>query len=229
LDDGSRDFLADVVAFLRLDRGGHVLFGLAVRVAPSGVKTWDLAFRIRGSAKTRRISLGRVTDISLEAARERAAELTRAGRAGRDLIAEEESARAVAASRLTVEQLIAEFTRRRLVGRLRTASEIERRLKRALGPILHRFPNEIRRRDIRELLDAAADHYVIVGSGKTATDGIVWLLTNGVAPDRIVIEPQILRSDDAIAVAEIATQRVERLCDDAPPLLIGGVWPQKTQ
>jgi hypothetical protein len=27
--------------------------------------------------------------------------------------------------------------------------------------------------------------YVIVGSGKTATDGIVWLLGNGVAPDRI--------------------------------------------
>ena len=27
---------------------------------------------------------------------------------------------------------------------------------------------------------------MIVGSGKTATDGIVWLLANGVAPDRIV-------------------------------------------
>ena len=27
---------------------------------------------------------------------------------------------------------------------------------------------------------------MIVGSGKTATDGIVWLLANGVQPDRIV-------------------------------------------
>ncbi len=35
-------------------------------------------------------------------------------------------------------------------------------------------------------LDAAPQRYVIVGSGKTATDGIVWLLTNGVPPDRIV-------------------------------------------
>jgi hypothetical protein len=35
-------------------------------------------------------------------------------------------------------------------------------------------------------LEAAASTYVIVGSGKTATDAIVWLLTNGVAPDRIV-------------------------------------------
>ena len=35
-------------------------------------------------------------------------------------------------------------------------------------------------------LTEAASSYVIVGSGKTATDGIVWLLTNGVQPDRIV-------------------------------------------
>ena len=35
-------------------------------------------------------------------------------------------------------------------------------------------------------LTTAPSSYVIVGSGKTATDGIVWLLANGVAPDRIV-------------------------------------------
>jgi len=35
-------------------------------------------------------------------------------------------------------------------------------------------------------LDAAATTYVIVGSGKTATDAIVWLLGNGVEADRIV-------------------------------------------
>jgi hypothetical protein len=40
---------------------------------------------------------------------------------------------------------------------------------------------------VNELPAAAggASRYVIVGSGKTATDGIVWLLTNGVEPDRI--------------------------------------------
>jgi len=32
----------------------------------------------------------------------------------------------------------------------------------------------------------APSSYVIVGSGKTATDGIIWLLANGVEPDRIV-------------------------------------------
>jgi hypothetical protein len=32
----------------------------------------------------------------------------------------------------------------------------------------------------------APNRYVIVGSGKTATDAIVWLLVNGVPPDRVV-------------------------------------------
>jgi hypothetical protein len=35
-------------------------------------------------------------------------------------------------------------------------------------------------------LSSAASNYVIVGAGKTATDGIVWLLANGVPPDHIV-------------------------------------------
>ena len=131
--------------------------GLAVRVAPSGLKTWDLAYRIRGSGTARRVSLGRVGDVSLERARERANELTSAARGGRDLIAEEEESRAAAASRLTVEKLIELYVRRRVTGRLRTAKEIERRLGRTLSPILHRYANDIRRRDIRELLDAAAD------------------------------------------------------------------------
>jgi integrase len=131
--------------------------GLAVRVAPSGVKTWDLAYRIRGCGKVRRVSLGRVGDVSLEKARERANELTSAARAGRDLIADEEESRAATASRLTIEKLIALYVRRRVSGRLRTAIEIERRLNRALLPIFNRYADDIRRRDIRELLDAVAD------------------------------------------------------------------------
>lgn len=41
---------------------------------------------------------------------------------------------------------------------------------------------------VNELADLGDEpsRYVIVGSGKTATDGIVWLLGNGVDPDRIM-------------------------------------------
>src|SRR5215468_1841093 len=90
--------------------------GLAVRVAPSGVKTWDLAYRIRGTGKMRRLSLGRTTDVSLEQARERANALTSAARSGRDLIGEEDDAREAAASRITVEKLIDLYVRRRVSG-----------------------------------------------------------------------------------------------------------------
>ena len=106
--------------------------GLAVRVAPSGLKTWDLAYRIRGTGKMRRLSLGRTTDVSLEQARERANALTSAARAGRDLIGEEDDAREATASRITVEKLIDLYVRRRVSGRLRTAKAIESRLRRTL-------------------------------------------------------------------------------------------------
>jgi integrase len=131
--------------------------GLAVRVAPSGIKTWDLAYRIRNSGKTRRLSLGRISDVSLEKARERANELTSAARTGRDLVSEEEEKRAAQASRLTIEQLVELYVRRRVTGRLRTAKEIESRLKRALSPVFQRRVDEIRRRNVRELLDPVAD------------------------------------------------------------------------
>ena len=131
--------------------------GLAVRVAPSGVKTWDLAYRIRGTAKMRRLSLGRTTDVSLEHARERANELTSAARGGRDLIAEEDEAREAATSRITVGALIDLYLRRQVSGRLRTADAIERGLRRDLAPIAQRCAADISRRDIREILDAIAD------------------------------------------------------------------------
>jgi integrase len=138
--------------------------GLAVRVAPSGVKTWDLAFRIRGRAKMRRLSLGRTTDVSLEQARERANELTSAARGGRDLIGEEGEARDAAATRVTVGSLINLYLRRRVVGRLRTAKSIESRLRRTLAPILQGYAADICRRDIREILDNIVDQ----GKGREA-------------------------------------------------------------
>ena len=138
--------------------------GLAVRVAPSGVKTWDLAYRICRTAKTRRLSLGRTTDVSLEQARERANELTSAARQGRDLIGEEGEAKDAAASRITVGALIDLYLRRRVIGRLRTAKTIESRLKRTLTPILRQYAADICRRDIRAILDAMVDE----GKGREA-------------------------------------------------------------
>ncbi|HEV7277094.1 MAG TPA: tyrosine-type recombinase/integrase [Devosiaceae bacterium] len=131
--------------------------GLAVRVATNGIKTWDLAFRIRSTKCTKRISLGRVTDVTLEAARQRANQLTTAARAGRDLLEEERREKEVTERRLTIAELIAVYLRRRVDGRLRTAREIGRRLRRTLESRMSDFAGELRRRDIRELLDEVAD------------------------------------------------------------------------
>jgi integrase len=130
--------------------------GLALRVAPNGGKTWDLGFRIKG-AGVRRLSLGRYEDVGLEAARQRANEITLAARQGVDLVAEEAAGRDRHEQSFTVERLIDEYVRRRVAGRLRTAGEIERRLKRSLAGVLTRKATDIRRRDLRELLDAVSD------------------------------------------------------------------------
>jgi integrase len=130
--------------------------GLAVRVASSGVKTFDLAFRIKGGRSVR-TSLGKFLDVDLDKARDRANELTRAGRAGVDLLSEEKAAIAEKASRLTVSDLIENYCRKQVRGKLRSGKEIESRLKRALAPKLETPAEEIKRRDLRDLFDEAAD------------------------------------------------------------------------
>lgn len=131
--------------------------GLAARVAPSGVVTFDLAFRIAKSKGYRRVSLGTFPGVTLEAARDRANDLTRAARAGRDLIAEEDHAKKSVEGRIKVRALIEEHLTRRVRGRLRTADAFENRLLRTLKPLLDRPADDVRRRDLRELLDAVAD------------------------------------------------------------------------
>jgi integrase len=131
--------------------------GLAVRVAPSGTISFDLAFRVAKSNAYRRISLGIFPDLSLEAARDRANDFTRAARGGRDLIAEEAQTAKADVTRITLRELAEEYVTRRITGRLRTAAEIERRINRTIAAIADRYADDIRRRDLRDLLDVTAD------------------------------------------------------------------------
>jgi integrase len=143
----------DAVAYRMLDLRCR---GLSIRIATNGGKTWELAYRIKG-AGGKHVSLGRYEDVSLETARRRANELTSAARQSVDLIADEAAKRDEHKQSFTVERLISEYLKRRVTGRLRTADELERRLKRALKPMMERKAADIRRRDLRNLLDAVAD------------------------------------------------------------------------
>lgn len=139
---------------------------MRVRVATSGALTWNVAYRIKGEGKAGSVSLGPCdptgkNGLGLSEARERAADILKAARQGRDLLAEENHARQAEKELLTVEQLIERYGKNikspnRKGGALRTADDIERRLKRAMKPQLQTAAESIRRSQISNLLDPVA-------------------------------------------------------------------------
>ena len=142
--------------------------GLALRVGTNGTKTWDMSYRIKG-AGVRRTSLGRLEDVGIERAREKANELASAARQGRDLIAEEAAARAEYDQSFSVERLIDEYAKRRLTGRLRSAGKADRLIRQTLAPVMARKAMDIRRRELRQLLDKVADRGHPVAAEKRRT------------------------------------------------------------
>ena len=144
--------------------------GLPIRIAPSGLKTWDVAFRVRAAGLVRRLSLGAFPAVGLNAARQRATELVSAGKAARDLVKEEQVRKEAAAARISVGDLIAHYMRHRVRGKLRTADEIEIRLRRALAGHLASAADDLRRRNIRELLDVVAERGALRGGKAAAAD-----------------------------------------------------------
>ena len=142
--------------------------GLRVRVAPSGIVTWNVAYRIKGGS-TKSVSLGPCdpngrNGLGLADARDRASAIVKAARQGRDLLSEETEARKASDDRITVEKLIERYAKaigspNRKGGPLRTADEIERRLTRALKPKLQTAVDDLSRADISSLLDPVADKH----------------------------------------------------------------------
>ena len=132
--------------------------GMALRVAQSGEKSWDIAYRVKRDPKVRHLSLGRYGDpgASLEEARARVTELTGAGRQGVDLIANEAAARDAKARAMTLGKLTDLYIARRVTGRLRSAPAVARILRRVLEPLAAMPADDVRRRDLAPLLEAIA-------------------------------------------------------------------------
>jgi hypothetical protein len=95
--------------------------------------------------------------------------------------------RSEGSSHLVTSLLSGETTRVRVRRRLVDATYLSPTIP-ATTPPPFGVADEVRVAPINELvrLTEVPGSYVIVGSGKTATDGIVWLLQNGVPPNRIV-------------------------------------------
>ncbi|MGB6095579.1 MAG: integrase arm-type DNA-binding domain-containing protein, partial [Comamonas thiooxydans] len=141
--------------------------GLRVRVAPTGVLTWGLVYRIKGTGSPKSVSLGKCdphgrNGLGLSEARERAAEIIKAARQSRDLLDEERGERDALRDALTIQELIERYVKsirspHRKGGALRTADDIESRLLRALGAKLAGAADSLRRSDISDLLDVIAE------------------------------------------------------------------------
>lgn len=150
--------------------------GLAIRVATSGEKTWDCFYRIKGMAKTKRLSLGSYGDpaVTLKQARIRAAALTGAAQQGVDLIAQELEAREAKARAMTLGKLIDLYLARRVTGRLRSAPNVARILSRTLEPLATMHAADVRRRHLAPLLEAIAGrgHERLAGKTKVLIGGL---------------------------------------------------------
>jgi hypothetical protein len=133
--------------------------GFGLRVLPTGRRAYIHQYRTQ-SGQQRRTVLGVHGALTVDQARDMAADIYEAVRRGRDPVAERRQS-AARASRDTIEAVIDEFMRRHMEGRKRAASYI--------GDTRALFDNHVvprwRRRDIRsitrrdiiELLDAIVD------------------------------------------------------------------------
>ena len=102
--------------------------------------------------------------MELSVARDRASAIVKAARAGRDLIDDEKRQKQADNEALTIGDLIALYSKsiaspHRTGGALRTAVEIDRRLKRALIGKLNRSADALTKSEISRLLDDVADSF----------------------------------------------------------------------
>ena len=156
---------------------------LALRVAPNGMKSFDVAYRIKGSPAVKRTTIGRYGDIDLDEARERADKLARAARKGKDLLAEEEAAREARARVMTLGALLDLYISRRIANRLRSASSVASILRRVLKPLASTPAADVKRRHLLLLLEkiATRGHARAAGHARTLIGGLFkWALSQDI-------------------------------------------------
>ena len=125
--------------------------GLGLRVTPSGAKSWTVRYRV--GRRLRRSTIGRYPTLSLADARAQARAALRDVALGRDPAQAKRDARAAH----TFGQLAARYLAEYAAPRKRSWKEDRRLLEsKVLPPWRHRAARDIRRRDVRELVEAVA-------------------------------------------------------------------------
>jgi integrase len=129
--------------------------GLVLRVSPdASVRTWSVSYRSPLTGKKQRLGIGRYPETSLKEARKAAEDALRAVSSGTGPLGERKAAKAKAVIvRMTVADLVSEYITR-AAANLRSAAEIERRLRVYVLPDHGATPvAEWHRRDVALTLD----------------------------------------------------------------------------
>jgi integrase len=126
--------------------------GLALRVSPTGAKSWTVFYRHRG--RLRRLTIGRADVVSLANARARARDELHAASKGQDPATDKRASRKVD----TFEQLADLYLEKWAKPRKRSWKADDNLLRRRVLPVWrHRAIVDITRRDVRDLVDSVAE------------------------------------------------------------------------
>ena len=140
----------------RYDRGG--VRGFGIRVTELGVKSYIFLY-VRGGRR-RRYTIGRVGEISLDAARAKAAELRLQVRLGRDPGAEEKLARRLALAAAVPKTFaeVVDLYEKRVLARTRRGREIRQTINKHMVPIWGKLPiTEITNQHILNVVETKID------------------------------------------------------------------------
>jgi len=151
----------------RLEVPDQKVPGLALRVTPSGAKTWTLRYRVEGGRKgrLRRLTLGSYPAVSLVKARKAAAHAL-----GQIATTHADPATLKRAARLgeTVADLAKEYLARHAKRHKRSWREDDRILNTTILPAWRtRKVKELTRRDVRELVETVLDRGAPIMANRT--------------------------------------------------------------
>ena len=152
-------FVAGAKAATRVEYFDARVKGLSLRVSASA-KSW--AFHFTLNAKRARLTLGSFPAISLAAARGLALEAQAAVQSGQD-------PRTYKAGTMTVAALIESYISKHVRPNLRSAKQVERRLRKNVVPVIGNVKlADVHRRDINRVLD------ILIGRGCPAEANLVF-------------------------------------------------------
>ncbi|HYG25952.1 MAG TPA: integrase family protein [Caulobacteraceae bacterium] len=126
--------------------------GFGIRAYPQGRRVWIVQYRNTAGA-TRRVTLGDLRTVKLDAARRKAEELLSRARLGEDPQAERQAARRAVRVRPLVDDYLS-YARKRLTQR--SYGEVERHLMKACVSLHHIPASSIDRAEVVRLLDKIA-------------------------------------------------------------------------